>query len=262
MADIQSVTGLSCQNCGRVLHGQYCSGCGQKHLGKRLDAVGLVSNAFAALTEFDSAIWRTVRECTRNAGQVALNYINGQRSRYVNPVKFFLTVFALYVALLAATGTLDRIADDSVQFGEGTDMESVPAQAALAFQGILRTHFNLIFFTTLPLFALMIRWQYWRAGRNYAETLSFLCFVVGISCVYSSVFVVGLPILDIYSNLPRAIILTIVFAIGTRTFFLSQLVQDCCGAPFVGPFLSAGDIGIRDWPDGVEAGRGVLESLI
>jgi len=236
MADIQATTGLCCRNCGSDLHGQYCSACGQKHLDKRLDTVVLVSNAFAALTEVDSAIWRTVRECTCNAGQVALNYIKGQRSRYVNPVKFFLTVFALYVALLAATGTLDRIADGSVQFGEGTDMESAPAQAALAFQGILRTHFNLIFFTTLPLFALMIRWQYWRAGRNYAETLSFLCFVVGISCVYSSVFVVGLPLLDIYSNLPRAIILTIVFAIGTRTFFCLSWFKTVLGLLLSGLF--------------------------
>ncbi|MCJ9428786.1 DUF3667 domain-containing protein [Kordiimonas marina] len=179
----------------------------------------IASHTFEALTEFDSRLWRTVRECTLNPGLVALNYISGQRARYVNPVKFFLTVFAVYVAALTFSGTLDRIADDAVHFSADTDMQSSVARTAVAIQAVLRTHFNLIFFIALPVAAFALRWQYWRAGRTYAETLAFVSYLAGITSLYSLLFVPVFYAFHTYSGTPRGMILTFLFLIGSRTFF-------------------------------------------
>ena len=219
MTDIDTNAAKVCRCCGAVLQGKFCHECGQKHLLGRLTVSELVSNAFAALTELDSTLWRTLRELALNPGQVALNYISGQRALYINPVKLFLTVFAVYMALLAATGTLEQIANDAVHISEGTDMSSRPVQAALALQQILRQHFNLILFLTVPLLAFALRWQYWRAGRNYAETFSFTCYILALSSLYGAVFLIILYFFDTYSNAPRALALYGLFLQGARAFF-------------------------------------------
>ncbi|TNE65867.1 MAG: DUF3667 domain-containing protein [Alphaproteobacteria bacterium] len=209
----------TCRNCGAELTGPWCAACGQKHVPGRLSLPDMARNIAASLTELDSSLWRTVAELSRDPGRVTLNYIAGQRARYIGPVKFFLTVFAFYVFILAVTGTLDYIADDAVHIGEGTDMQSLPVKMAIALQSVLRSHFNLLFFVSLPLLAAAVRWQYWKAGRNYAETLCFLCYIGGIGSLYGALFVLILWLFGTYSGTPRGLVLVVLFTVGARTFF-------------------------------------------
>ncbi len=139
-------------------------------------------SAFLAIFDLESKIWRTVRDLVTNPGRVALDYIGGRRFSYINPLKYFLTVLAIYLGVLALTFGLDYLADQMVQV-EGED----PAQAIEvgdALKSVIRNHMNLMIVLTVPVFAFLLRWQFWRSGRNYAESLSFVSFIAGQAYLY------------------------------------------------------------------------------
>ncbi|WP_286831468.1 MULTISPECIES: DUF3667 domain-containing protein [Kordiimonas] len=193
MAETQSAKAvITCKNCDAYLHGSFCSACGQKHIPSRLSAKELFVNAFFAFMDLDSTIWRTIRELTRNPGQVALNYIGGQRFSYVNPIKYFLVTSAFALAVIALTIGLDTMADGMVHIDGDVKETDTVFQIGEALRSVLRENMNLISFLTLPLFAFLLRWQYWRSGRNYAETLSFLAFAMGQTNLYSALLVIVL----------------------------------------------------------------------
>ncbi len=171
-----------CRNCGETLHGSFCAACGQKHIPDRLNTKDLLVSAFLAIFDLESKIWRTVRDLVRSPGRVALDYIGGKRFSYVNPLKYFLTVLAIYLGMLALTFGLDYLADQMVQV-EGEDPAQV-VEVGDALKSIIRNHMNLMIVLTVPIFAFLLRWQFWRSGRNYAETLSFVGFIAGQAYLY------------------------------------------------------------------------------
>lgn len=91
----------ACGNCQAALHGHYCHHCGQsahnplKHVGHAIEEV------FESFWHLDGRIFRTLRDLLV-PGRVALNYLNGQRVGYVQPLRLFviLTLFTFFVGKL------------------------------------------------------------------------------------------------------------------------------------------------------------------
>ncbi|RPD87805.1 DUF3667 domain-containing protein [Luteimonas sp. 100069] len=89
----------SCENCGTLLQGHYCHACGQsthspvRHVGHAVEEV------FESFWHLDGRIFRTVRDLFV-PGRIANRYLDGQRVRYVAPMRLLviLTLLTFFVA--------------------------------------------------------------------------------------------------------------------------------------------------------------------
>ena len=89
-----------CLDCGAVLAGKYCSACGQKDepLKRSLKDLAL---EFFQHPLIDTKLWKSLLPLLLRPGALTLEYLAGRRTRYVRPLKLYLTVSVLFFALLA-----------------------------------------------------------------------------------------------------------------------------------------------------------------
>ncbi|MBU8976937.1 DUF3667 domain-containing protein [Lysobacter sp. MMG2] len=88
-----------CENCGAPLQGHYCHDCGQSIVNPIRHAAHAVEEVFEAFWHLDGRIFRTLRDLI-SPGRVAINYLSGQRAKYVAPLRLFvvLSVLTFFVA--------------------------------------------------------------------------------------------------------------------------------------------------------------------
>jgi hypothetical protein len=89
--NIGAVDSATCRNCGALAPLRYCPECGQK-TDTSVPTLGeFLGDLFRSLTDFDSRIWRTLGMLLR-PGRLTLVYLEGQRARYVSPMRLYLAV--------------------------------------------------------------------------------------------------------------------------------------------------------------------------
>lgn len=87
----QPQPGSNCLNCGQdVSNHRYCPDCGQLNDTHRLTFSELVADTFGNLFALDAKFFSTLWPLLRYPGQVALRYVNGQKTRFVPPVRMYL----------------------------------------------------------------------------------------------------------------------------------------------------------------------------
>ena len=220
----------NCLNCKTEMAGSFCSLCGQRDIGARLNSNLLFSLFFEALTEFDSRFWRTLRKLAVNPGAVALSYIQGSRANFINPIRFFFATFTIYIALSALTGAMAAIANRAIIIGDTSSASEHTLLFANEVRTTLASQVDLIIFLVIPVFALLIRWQYWRANRNYAETLCFISFVFGMGYLLAIPILLAQYGLQEFSTGPKNMIIFVFFVIGARSFFEMNWLKSIIGS--------------------------------
>lgn len=89
--------GDACGNCGEILRGPYCHGCGQKRLGEGDRRLGhLLRQAFELLTDLDGRFWSSVRALLLHPGRLSRDYLDGRRQRWMTPLSLFLLANVVY----------------------------------------------------------------------------------------------------------------------------------------------------------------------
>jgi Protein of unknown function (DUF3667) len=79
----------ACLNCGSILFGAHCHGCGQKgHVHRTLHAFG--HDFMHSVLHFDGKIWRTLPLLFWNPGELTRRYVHGERAKFVSPLALFL----------------------------------------------------------------------------------------------------------------------------------------------------------------------------
>ena len=176
-----------CPNCAALLHGPYCSDCGQRRPRPGDNStLGVLGDAFKAIFSVDGKTLRTLRGLLVQPGRLTLDHYNYRRARYLKPIQIFLLVNVIFVLLAIGTGLLDfklgeylkegppspalarrlvaqRIAEKGVNFEDYA--------AAFDRQGeLLRKS---LIFLLVPLFALVPWVLNHRRRRYYAEHLVF-----------------------------------------------------------------------------------------
>ncbi|HYP26459.1 MAG TPA: DUF3667 domain-containing protein [Blastocatellia bacterium] len=104
--------GGACLTCGSVLHGRYCHQCGQKRVDHHeLSVKHFFGHFVHEITHLDSnKILRTLFALLFRPGLLPREYLSGRKGLYINPIRVYLTISALY--FFFAWGTL-------VQMGGG-----------------------------------------------------------------------------------------------------------------------------------------------
>jgi len=90
--------GLNCLNCDHPLDisDKYCTNCGQLNSTKKLSFNDLFVEFFAGIFSYDSRMRRTLSTLIFRPGKITKDYINGMRTHYANPFRFFLSVSIIF----------------------------------------------------------------------------------------------------------------------------------------------------------------------
>src|ERR1019366_2718658 len=85
-----------CTSCGARLADEYCARCGERQPGHHDLAVGhFVHDVVHEFVHLDSKLIRTLRDLVARPGFLTEEYFAGRKSRYIPPLRLFLTLFAL-----------------------------------------------------------------------------------------------------------------------------------------------------------------------
>jgi uncharacterized protein DUF3667 len=86
----------ACTNCGAESADVYCARCGEKQPGHHDLAVShFAHEVFHELAHVDSKLFKTLRDLITRPGLLTQEYFAGRKSRYIPPLRLFLTLFAL-----------------------------------------------------------------------------------------------------------------------------------------------------------------------
>jgi len=171
----------TCLNCAADLHGDFCCRCGQPADAGRLHARTLAREALEDFAHWDSRLLRTMRALTLDPGRLCLDYVRGRRVAWFPPLRYFLTMLAaaLLVMWLVGFDPVRAVAD------LGIDDPARTARVRKAIAESAMRHLNLAMALLAPLYALVLRGLFRKAGHNYAENGVFALYTLGHCLVFS-----------------------------------------------------------------------------
>lgn len=107
--------GTKCLNCTQPLDlsDVYCPYCSQLNTTKQLSLKDFLGEFFNSIVSYDSRLRYTLKDLLFRPGVVTRNYVAGQRLKYANPFRFFLSVSIIYFLI---QGLLTSINSDSNPF--------------------------------------------------------------------------------------------------------------------------------------------------
>ncbi len=98
--------GTKCLNCNHPLDKSdvYCPSCSQLNSDKPLSAKDFFTEFLRSILVYDSRLRKTLKDLLFRPGVITRNYAQGQRLKYANPFRFFLSVSIIY---FLATGLIN-----------------------------------------------------------------------------------------------------------------------------------------------------------
>ncbi len=91
----------TCYDCGTPLDGPFCHRCGLKRQPLQQPVHHFVRDATVELLGVDGRLWRTLRLLLTKPGELTRAYVTGQRSRYLRPLRVYLSTTLLFFFLLS-----------------------------------------------------------------------------------------------------------------------------------------------------------------
>lgn len=118
----------SCLNCATPLQGDFCHHCGQKNLPVKLSVTQLLLTFFGEFFNYDGLVYRSIRLLITRPAGLTLAYLEGKRTQYVNPVRFYLFTSALYFLLItylaAPSSVMHQTSDSAIVLSSKQEKES------------------------------------------------------------------------------------------------------------------------------------------
>lgn len=89
-----------CANCATAVSGNFCPACGQEttlHVPSAREFLHEFVGHYVAL---EGKLWKTLSRLLFKPGRLTLEYLEGRRARYVQPLRLYLTLSIIFFALL------------------------------------------------------------------------------------------------------------------------------------------------------------------
>ena len=103
----------TCLNCGTIVEERFCTHCGQENLEPKESVGHLIGHFFEDITHFDGKFFTTVKDLIFRPGFLTREYVAGRRMTYLNPIRMYIFVSALFfVALFAGSEEKPAPEDD------------------------------------------------------------------------------------------------------------------------------------------------------
>ncbi len=109
--------GPECLNCGRPLDltDKFCPNCSQRNTTKQLSINDFLQEFLSSMFTYDSRLRFTIKDLLFKPGTITRNYVDGQRLKYANPFRFFLSVSIIYF-IIQGLSTSFGINNESAAF--------------------------------------------------------------------------------------------------------------------------------------------------
>jgi hypothetical protein len=105
-------TASDCPNCGAAVSGNFCHECGQETVLHPPSAREFLHEFIGHYVALEGKLWKSLLLLLFRPGQLTLEYINGRRVRYIQPLRLYLTFSLIFFAVVKLTGHDDVLADD------------------------------------------------------------------------------------------------------------------------------------------------------
>ncbi|PVW17041.1 DUF3667 domain-containing protein [Marixanthomonas spongiae] len=98
--------GDECLNCGQPLDKSdvYCPYCSQLNSTKPLSFKDFFAEFIGSIVTYDSRLRYTLKDLLFSPGTISKRYVKGERQKYANPFRFFLSVSIIYFILQSLIG--------------------------------------------------------------------------------------------------------------------------------------------------------------
>jgi hypothetical protein len=108
-----------CLNCGANLTGRYCQDCGQENVEPKESTWHLIVHFFNDVTHFDGKFFTTMKPLLFKPGFLTDEYVKGRRAGYLNPIRMYLFISAIFFLLLMS------VVGDNALIEEKADNQTV-----------------------------------------------------------------------------------------------------------------------------------------
>ena len=152
-----------CMNCGTVLHGPYCSNCGQKVTDLNQSFWSFLMEYLANAFQLDTRLLPTLNEIVIHPGRLTQEFFKGKINSYVHPLKmnmFMLVIVIAIVALFMRPST--NIADDQTNAVLSSDLNS-----------LIQTYLPIFILLMTPVLGLVVQLFNLRKKRPFMEHFVF-----------------------------------------------------------------------------------------
>ncbi len=126
--EASQVPARACGNCGIALQGDFCHRCGQPVRGLVRHFSSILGDFFDTVFDLDSRMARTLGPLLFRPGWLTLRYFEGQRVRYVSPVRLFF--FCCVLAFLVVRFAVDTDGAFAVGPRDAQTAAETPSSAA------------------------------------------------------------------------------------------------------------------------------------
>jgi len=174
-----------CKNCNQEISGNFCANCGQPAEVKRIDA-HYVLHEIKHVLHFENGVLYTIKELMTRPGENIREFIAENRSRLVKPVIFIIISSLIYSVI----NHLFDIEDGYIGFSEPIGNTAVHKSAVSIIFNWIQNHYGYANIIIGMFIAFWLKFFFKKYKYNFYELLILLCFVIGISMLILSVFVI------------------------------------------------------------------------
>jgi len=170
-----------CINCKEVHHFDFCPNCGQPYEKKKISFGVLYEDFKERVLGLDGKFLRTIVASLKDAGQLSMTYINGNRRRYVGPVGFFFICLTIYFIVMTSTGnSFDELFQNEELINQ-YEGDSDPTQKEIfkLIGALMNEYFKIISLFSVLITGLFLWLFNLKKGLNYLEFLVFAFYYNG-----------------------------------------------------------------------------------
>lgn len=103
-----------CLNCGQPLlkDENFCPVCGQENKDQKISIFAFIEDFISSLFNFETVFFRTIPAFLFSPGKLTIEFNEGKRKKYINPIRLYLIASLFYffvIALVIPNDIVDRI---------------------------------------------------------------------------------------------------------------------------------------------------------
>ncbi len=215
---------LTCNNCGHIDEGVFCSSCGSHLKKKRISVAGLIASIVDFFCNFEDKYIGTFIALLLRPVDFISGYIQGVRDQYYIPFKYFFLNLSINFFIYTYFN-LSEITENELDIEVD---QLLQLKSEIAFDYLINNYGNLFSLMIIPIYVIFARLIFPKSPYNFAEIATAITFMLGQLMVLEVFVNIGSAIYNPFYFMQKYIImlaeLGIIFTLSYK-FFKAGLVH-------------------------------------